>query len=75
MHGEADVAVLADRRLAGVHAHPDPNDRSVGPLLSEQGALAGDRRLDRRAGAPEDREEGVALAVDLDPARILESRP
>ena len=30
VHGEADVAVLSDGRLAGVDAHPDPDDARSG---------------------------------------------
>ena len=38
-------------------------------------ALGGDRGLDGGPGAPEDGEEGVALAVDLDAAGVLEGAP
>ena len=73
--GEADVSVFAERRLARVDAHAHADDRPPGPLLASERLLAGDRALDGRARAAEDREEGVALPVDLGAARVLEGLP
>ena len=72
---EADVPVLAERRLAGMDAHAHTYDRPPGPLLARERLLAGDCPLDGRARAPEDREEGVALPVDLGAARLVEGLP
>ena len=75
VHREADVPVLAEGRLARVQPHPHLDDRAVRPLLRHQAPLSGDRGLERGARAAEDREERVALPVDLDPARLLEREP
>ena len=73
--GEADVPVLAERRLTGVDAHAHAHDGPLGPLLARERLLAGDRTLDGRARAAEDREERIALPVDLGAARLLEGLP
>src|SRR3954447_15216725 len=68
----ADVPVGADARLAGVEAHAHAQLDAFRPLVLRERALAGAYRRDRRARAAEDDEEGVALGVDLDPARLAE---
>ena len=64
----ADVALVADRRLAGVQAHPHLDLGAARPLVRRERALAGDRGRDRVARTPERVEERVALRVDLAPA-------
>ena len=66
--GEADVAVAACDRLAGVQAHSHLHLVAREPRL---GGKCGLRRGGSRDGgtrAAEDGEEGIALAVDLDSA-------
>ena len=63
---EADVALLVDRRLAGVEAHAHANGLSLRPGRGHMRALHLDSGGDRVAGAREDEEERVALRVDLD---------
>jgi hypothetical protein len=60
---EADVAFVADRRLARVEPHPHPHLRAAGPLVSSQCALALDRCRDGIACPLERVEERVALRV------------
>ena len=64
---EPDVALLVDRRLAGVQAHPHAHVRLAGPGLRRVRALSLDRGGHRVARAREREEERVALRVDLDP--------
>lgn len=56
-------------------AHAHTHDGAFGPLLARERLLADDRTLDGRARAPEDREEGVALPIDLGAARLVEGLP
>jgi hypothetical protein len=72
VHGEADVAVGRDRRLARVDTHPYPHLDVVGPVVRRERPLCLGRRLDRRARAAEDDEERVALRVDLEAAGVGE---
>jgi hypothetical protein len=74
VHRQADVAVRADARLAGVQAHPDANVDVVGPLLLGERTLRRRRRLHAGTGAAEDDEERVALGLDLHPATVGEGR-
>src|SRR5205823_4559177 len=67
-HVEAEVALLADVRLAGVQPHPHAQLLTAGPFVVAQRALRLDRRRHRVAGARERVEERVALRVDLRPA-------
>lgn len=67
MHVEPDVSLLRDERLAGVDSHTHL-DRPCG-----KGCLSLLCRRDRVRGAREGDEERIALRVDLDPARLLES--
>ena len=67
------------RRTRPRRASPRPCGRPCGSgrrrapaTPGARAPLAGDRGLDGRARAPEDGEEGVALPVDLDAARVLE---
>ena len=72
---EPDVAVAADGGLTCVEADPHLDRPVFRPRGGGQGALRGRRGRDRRPGAPEDEEERVALAVDLDPAVLGEGLP
>src|SRR5262249_28048347 len=72
---EADVALPVDRRLARVQAEPDPHGRLLGPVVGEHRALGRGRGEDGGARAPEDEEERIALAVDLDPSVGREGLP
>ena len=53
VHGEPDVALVGQRRLAGVHAHPDPHrprgQRALGVRSRRDGAP---RRAERRPRTP-----------------------
>ena len=70
---EPQVALAAERRLAGVEAHPDADVDAVGPLLRCVRALRFDGCGDRIAGARKGEEERVALRVDLDAAVLCEA--
>ena len=63
MDVDADVAVLAERRRAGVQADPDPHRR--GPVVAAQPPLRVCGRRRGRFGGDEDCEELVSTAVDL----------
>ena len=65
VHVQADQADGGLSRLAGMHAHPDADFPAGRPPVRAQRPLHLDRRGDARAGRREDREEGVALGVDL----------
>ena len=47
---EPEVALVADRRLAGVQAHPHPHGRAVGPLRAPRARAGPRRRRGRRRG-------------------------
>src|SRR5580765_3987853 len=64
MHVEPDVALVGERRLACVDAHPDAHRRLGESHLRRSG------REHRVAGAFEDAEERVALRVDLHAAVV-----
>src|SRR5215210_4512976 len=68
----ADVAFLADGRLAGVQAHAYLHVDAFGPLVRRQGALSVDCSANGFLGPRERVEEGVALSVDLLSAGSLE---
>ena len=70
---EPQVALAAERRLAGVQAHPDADVGAVGPVVLRVRALRLDGCGDRVAGAREGEEERVALRVDLDAAVLREA--
>src|SRR5437588_5554275 len=72
--GEANVAVATECRLARVKADPHPHARSLRPLLHRQRLLHLRSRSDRCLGASEDRKEGIALTIDLDPPVLAEDR-
>jgi hypothetical protein len=74
VNGEADVAVAAEDRLAGVDPHAHPHRGILRPLVRGEGALCCAGGPHRRAGAAESREKGIPLGVDLDPARLGEGR-
>jgi hypothetical protein len=74
MHVHADVVVVADLRLAGVHAHPHAHLDRLGPGVRDERPLGGHRGRDCIGGAREGDEERVALGVDLDAAMLLERR-
>ena len=65
VHPEADVVVVRDRRLTGVHAHPDPEPRVGGPGVSLEGLLGCHRSRNGILGARKGVEERVSLRVDL----------
>ena len=69
---EAVVALLADRRLAGVEAHAHADVHPLRPRVRRVRALRLDRGRDRVARAREGEEERVALRVDLDAAAVAE---
>ena len=69
---EAVVALLADRRLAGVEAHAHADVHPLRPRVRRVRALRLDRGRDRVARAREGEEERVALRVDLDAAAVSE---
>ena len=64
---EPQVALLAERRLARVQAHPHADRGVLGPRVLCVRALRLDGRRDRVASAGEGEEERVALGVDLGP--------
>ena len=69
---DPEVVVTPERALAGVHADPDADLRSVGPGMRRE-SLLGLRRREHRAGRrAEDGEERVALGTDLDPAPLVD---
>ena len=69
---DPEVVVPAERALAGVHADPDADLRSVGPRIRRE-SLLGLRRREHRAGRrAEDGEECVAFGADLDPAPLVD---
>ena len=62
---EAEVALVADGRLAGVQAHPHPHLGALGPVVCAESALGRNRAGDRLRCARERVEERVALRVDF----------
>jgi hypothetical protein len=62
VHVHPHIALVGERRLAGVHAHANPDAPGRESLLSIPCGR------DRVAGAREGHEEGVALRIHLDPA-------
>ena len=74
MDRETHVAAVAKARLTRIQSHPYSNRRRCRPLLKRQNTLPLGSRHDGSACAAKDREEPVALAVDLDPAMLLENR-
>ena len=72
---EAEVALAAHGRLAGVQAHPHPDVDPVGPVVLGVGALRLDRCRDGVAGTGKGEEEGIALRVDLDASEGREAFP
>src|SRR5581483_7121871 len=70
--GDPDVAVAADRRLAGVQPHPHAHLRLPGPPLGRERTLRGRRRRRRSRRAHEDAEERVSGRVDLGAAARLD---
>ena len=68
---EADVALVAERRLAGVQAHAHANLGAARPCVGGERPLALDGRAHRVARARERVEERIALRVDLVPAGAL----
>jgi hypothetical protein len=64
-HVEAEVTLLADVWLAGVHAHTHEQLPSARPLVVAQRALRVDRGGHGVARTREGEEERVALGVDL----------
>ena len=71
---EAEIALVAERRLAGVDAHPHEHLGIVRPVVRRELALNRRRGGERVPRPREDGEEGVTLAVDLAPARSANAR-
>ena len=72
---EPEIALIADRGLAGVQTHPHAHRLLLGPRVIGEGALSSDRAGD---GVPRPRErveEGVPLCVDLCAALVAEMLP
>ena len=69
-HVHPEVALVADRGLAGVEAHPDLDVNAVRPAVRRKLALGGDRAGHGVPGPLEREEEGVSLRVDLAAARV-----
>ena len=65
VHAEPDVALTADRRFAGVHAHAHAQLCVARPLVRGKRTLGVDGRADRVLRPAERGEEGVALGIDL----------
>ena len=75
VHGEADVPLIAELRVAGVEAHTNAH-RCVGrPCMTAVDALRRRRRCHRVPAAPEDGETRVALHVDDHAVRLLDRVP
>jgi hypothetical protein len=72
VHREADVAVAAEARLAGVDAHPHPHRDSLRPVVTGERKLPSARCGGGRSRAAEDGEERVPLGLDLDAAGLCE---
>ncbi len=71
---KTDIAAVAQSRLACIEPHPHPNQSLMRPHLPREHALRLRRCRDSRSGTAKDREERVALPVDLDPSVLLEDR-
>ena len=65
-----EVALVADRGLAGVEAHRTVDVNAVRPAVRRKLALGGDRAGHGVPGPLEREEEGVSLRVDLAAARV-----
>jgi len=65
MDGQADVPDIRECRVAAVNPDPHPHLQIIGPGAAAERPLDGHRRLDRRRGAIEDREELVSARIDL----------
>ena len=72
---QADVALLADGRLAGVQAHPHAHVDAAGPIVGGEGSLTVDGGARRRLARAGTSRRSVALRVDLVPAGGLEDLP
>ena len=72
MDSDADVALLADVRLARVEPDPNLDCRIVRPRVILQRLLPRNSRRDGIAGARERDEERIALRVDLLPSGVRE---
>ena len=70
---EPEVALVADRRLAGVQAHPDADLAALRPLVCRERALGRHRPGDCVPRARERVEERVALGVDLGATLVAEA--
>ena len=71
-HVEADVPLVADRRLARVEAHADTHLGALRPGVAREGPLTLDCDTHGVARARERVEERVALGVDLAPIGLPE---
>ena len=63
VNADADVPLLADSRLTGVQAHPDPDRRPFGPALGGQVTLSIDGGRHCVCGGGKGDEERVTLCV------------
>jgi hypothetical protein len=75
VHGEPDVPLAAERRVAGVDPDPHAHFLDVRPLRVHERALHGGGRPHGRRRVDEDEEETVALAIDLDSVVRLDRAP
>src|SRR5439155_14027814 len=71
---KTDIAAVAQSRLACIEPHAHPNQSLMRPHLPREHTLRLRRCRDSRSGTAKDREERVALPVDLDPSVLLEDR-
>ena len=70
VHVDADVVVPAPDSFPGVEAHPNRRDGPRRPVVGGQGALGGDRGIDRSPRGGEHDEEGVPMGIHLDPTAL-----
>ena len=71
----AGIVIAPEAPDAGVQAHAHTDRGVPGPVCLGQAALGRGRGRDRLSRIGEDREEGVALRRDHDPARLHDGRP
>ena len=74
VHGETDVLVAGQGRLAGVDADPDAQLDSLGPPLRGECALRRHGGLDRLLRPVEGDEERVAVGVEFSSTRLRPGR-
>ncbi len=75
MHIHAHVASALNNGLAGMHAHPDADLATSGPLVRREGALRHDGTRHGIGSARECDKERITLGVDFEATPFRESRP